>query len=105
MLIDAKDRTASEKSYIKSRNKITRGLIVSEDAIRTVSENWNREWGIYPNLGIGEPSPDGVVDDIHSDENFINLIEKAVSMGATILGACCGSDIRHIKLISRKFTG
>jgi len=48
MLIDAKDRTASEKSYIKSRNKITRGLIVSEDATRTDQIlNYNIENGDF----------------------------------------------------------
>ena len=35
MLIDDKDRTASEVSYVKSRNKIKKGLMLSEDYDRT----------------------------------------------------------------------
>ena len=35
MLIEDENRTASERSYIKSRNKIKRGLIISEDIERT----------------------------------------------------------------------
>ena len=77
----------------------------TQDAINIVSENWNGEWGIYPNLGIGEPSPDGIIESVHSDEDYISLMDESVKLGATILGACCGSNTRHIKLISRKFAG
>lgn len=35
LLIPVKDRTASEISYVKSRNKIKRGLMISEDIDRT----------------------------------------------------------------------
>ena len=63
--------------------------------------NWNKEWGIYPNLGIGEPSPDGIIEHIHSNEEFLSIINEAKKLGANLLGACCGSDVNHIKLISK----
>ena len=71
----------------------------TKEAMSIVSENWKREWGIYPNLGIGEASSDGVVNHIHSDEEFLSIIDKAKELGVSILGGCCGSDINHIKLI------
>ncbi len=70
-------------------------------AMEIVSKNWKREWGIYPNLGIGEPSPDGIISDIHSDKEFLSIIDRAKELGASILGGCCGSDINHIKLIAK----
>ena len=65
-----------------------------------MAKNWNKEWGIYPNLGIGEPSPDGIINHIYSNEEFLNVINKAKNLGANALGGCCGSDINHIKLIA-----
>ena len=31
----------------------------TEKAMILLTENWTGKWGIYPNLGIGEPSPNG----------------------------------------------
>jgi len=72
-------------------------------ALDTIQKCWNREWGIYPNLGLGEPSPDGIIDNFSNIEDLIKISKKAVSLGATILGGCCGSSYRHIKAISREF--
>ena len=69
-------------------------------AINILDNYWNREWGIYPNLGIGEPSPDGIINEISSDDEFLRLIKKSIELGGTILGGCCGSTTQHIKLIS-----
>ena len=70
------------------------------DAMDIVAKNWQRNWGIYPNLGIGEPSPDGIINRIYSDEEYISVIDKTIELGATIVGGCCGSNINHIKLIA-----
>ena len=72
----------------------------TKKAMHILSENWKKEWGIYPNLGIGEPSPDGIIKNIHSDRKFLNIIKDAMAIGATVLGGCCGSGVRHIKLIT-----
>ena len=72
-------------------------------ALDTIQKCWNREWGIYPNLGLGEPSPDGIIDNFSNIEDLIKISKKAVSLGATILGGCCGSSFRHIRAISREF--
>ena len=49
-----------------------------EKALEIVSKNWNKEWGIYPNLGVGEPNPDGIIDTIYSDKDFINVFTPFV---------------------------
>ena len=72
-------------------------MINSERCI--VSENWNKEWGIYPNLGTGEPSPDGIIEHIHSNQEFLTIIKKAKNLGASIVGGCCGSTPEHIKIL------
>jgi homocysteine S-methyltransferase len=72
-------------------------------ALDNLTECWKGEWGIYPNLGIGEPSSDGVINNFSQTEDFIEVLKRAVSLGATILGGCCGSDYSHIRLLSEKF--
>ena len=72
----------------------------TKEAMSLVSENWTRGWGIYPNLGIGEPSPSGIIEHIHSNKEFLEIIKEAKKLGANVLGGCCGSDVNHIKLIA-----
>ena len=72
----------------------------TKDAMKIVAENWKKAWGIYPNLGVGEPSPDGIINQIYSDEEYISVIDKSITLGAKILGGCCGSSINHIQLIA-----
>ena len=70
----------------------------TKESLKIVSENC-LTWGIYPNLGIGEPSPDGVISNYYSDEDFLNLCKKAIDLGASVIGGCCGTSPRHIKLL------
>lgn len=68
-------------------------------SIYILSNNYSGQWGIYPNLGLGEPSPDGIITSVYSDEKFINLIDTALTNGANVLGGCCGVSPRHIQMI------
>ena len=68
-------------------------------SMNIISENWTGSWGIYPNLGIGEPSIDGRITKYSSMDDFSDLITQAINIGANILGACCGSSPEHIKQI------
>ena len=70
----------------------------TRESMKIISKNFSK-WGIYPNLGIGEPSPDGVISDYYTDEDFINICKDAINLGASIIGGCCGSSPRHIKLL------
>jgi S-methylmethionine-dependent homocysteine/selenocysteine methylase len=63
---------------------------------------WNKRWGIYPNLGLGEPSSDGNIQKIHSDEEFLSICKQAIKLGASIIGGCCGSSAKHISLLKNK---
>ena len=68
-------------------------------ALDIISSSWNSKWGIYPNLGIGDPNPDGNIKNISEDKEVIDLIDAAISLNVNIIGGCCGSTPRHIKLI------
>ena len=68
-----------------------------------IKEHWNHKWGIYPNFGVGDPSPDGVITNFSYIEDFFKVSKKAVDLGATILGGCCGTNYKHIKALSEQF--
>ena len=76
-------------------------LELTLDALDLLSENVRCEWGIYPNLGMGPPSPDGKISELQSDDNLLSLVEAAIEKGASVIGGCCGSSPRHISLISK----
>ena len=73
----------------------------TNDASSIISKNWNKRWGIYPNLGVGEPSPDGNIKELHSDKEFLYTCKKAINLGATIIGGCCGTNPNHIKILKK----
>jgi homocysteine S-methyltransferase len=73
-------------------------------AIDNFVDIWPGDWGIYPNLGIGEPDSVGIIKNTFQNDEFLSLMRKAVTKGATILGGCCGSTPRHITLIKNEFS-
>ena len=69
---------------------------------KVVKDVWLRKWGVYPNIGIGEPSPDGIIENYHSDEEFLIMIDQIIDLGVDIIGGCCGSNFHHIDLIKNR---
>ena len=73
----------------------------SYNTLKNLTKFWNSDWGIYPNLGIGEPSPDGIISYYNTDEKFLNIIKDSIKLGANIIGGCCGVSPKHIRLINQ----
>ena len=71
-------------------------------ALKIIKKNWSKQWGLYPNIGIGEPSSDGVILNYHSDKEFLKLVDQSMRMGANVIGGCCGSTPNHIRLIKQR---
>ena len=74
-----------------------------KEIVDNIADNLTFPWGIYPNLGIGAPAPNGKITNIVSNQDFLHLIEKSVFKGAKFIGACCGSSPKHIKLLKKIF--
>ena len=68
-------------------------------AVENLVNNWKGYWGVYPNLGKGTPSPDGVINNIYSDKVFISLMDKIILLGGHFVGGCCGSSAHHTALL------
>ena len=72
-------------------------LCLTLGAVDILVDNWPGKWGVYPNLGIGGPSPDGNISHYEKIDLFISTMERIMSKNPFILGACCGSSSNHIK--------
>ena len=70
-------------------------------AVEKLVDNWTGNWGAYPNLGIGEPSPDGNIQHYEEMNKFVSTMEKIIEKQPFVLGACCGSSPRHIAELIR----
>jgi len=70
-------------------------------AVEKLVDRFSSKWGVYPNLGVGEPSPDGNITNYESMEKFISLIDRVLHLGASVVGACCGSSPEHIAAINK----
>jgi homocysteine S-methyltransferase len=96
-------------SFLK--NYSIEGVLINCSQINVMSAsvdimmaNWCGLWGIYPNLGLGNISPNGSIKETVSDKRFLFLMRTAVNKGAKIIGGCCGSTPHHIKLIKNEFS-
>lgn len=65
--------------------------------IDTLTKHWNRRWGVYPNLGLSQPEPDGTITDLVPLDAFCREAQWYLQSGARILGACCGSTPEYIR--------
>jgi len=73
----------------------------TKKAVDNIVDNWSDSWGIYPNVGIGEPSTDGCITEYESMEKYLSVVEYALSGGASVVGGCCGSSPEHIAEIKK----
>ena len=76
-------------------------LCRTKTAVDNIVDNWSDSWGIYPNLGIGEPSPDGCITKYEPMEKYLSVVEYALNVGASVVGGCCGSSPEHIAEIKK----
>ena len=69
------------------------------DCIETIKENFNGPIFAYPDSG-GWLSPNWTFDNVINPKNFIEKVKVWHSLGAQIVGGCCGTSPDHIKAIS-----
>lgn len=58
---------------------------------------WKKSWGIYPNLGLTDFNNDYF--EIITDGEFKKNFEKYLELNPDVVGACCGSTPKHIKML------
>jgi len=71
----------------------------TNEAIELIIENWTKSWGVYPNVGLSMPSKEGIIGRKLSVDGFIEQVNSYFDAGASVIGACCGSNPSYIKAI------
>jgi len=71
----------------------------TDQTLGKMISNWVGGWGVYPNLGLSEPEPDGRMEKKVNDQSFKNIISQYLEMKPMVIGSCCGSTPKHTKII------
>ena len=91
---------------LANKNKIDMVLInctpihIISDALDMFLEYRKGKWGVYPNAGENMPTKDGEFVSKIDDESFCRAIEDYITLGASVVGACCGSTPNTVRKIS-----
>ena len=75
------------------------GQMRAVGARKNLTQNWASKWGLYPNLGLNEPEPDGKMVEKVDDLSFGKTIKKYLELEPMVIGACCGSNPKHTDII------
>ena len=70
---------------------------ITADAVDVLLRNWKGSWGVYPNVGAAMPTKEGVIEKKLTIKEFANEINKYLTSGAKVIGACCGSNPEYIR--------
>lgn len=68
------------------------------------SYSLNFEWGFYLNCGKGEPTDEAIKCSLSPDE-YLKDLKKWLPKDPLFVGACCGSNPNHIKVIKEYLDG
>jgi S-methylmethionine-dependent homocysteine/selenocysteine methylase len=71
----------------------------TDRALAGIIDNWDGDWGVYPNLGLTEPEPDGEMKEKVDKQSFKNIISRYIEMNPMVIGSCCGSTPKHTEMI------
>ncbi|MBT3216031.1 MAG: homocysteine S-methyltransferase family protein [Candidatus Marinimicrobia bacterium] len=69
----------------------------TQSALELFLSLWTDKWGVYSNLGVTEFDNDYF--DTINDYNFKESISLYLEHSPSVIGACCGSNPKHIKMI------
>ena len=91
---------------LANKNKIDMVLInctpinIISDALDIFLGYRKGKWGIYPNAGEHMPTKDGKFVSKLDDESFCRTIQDYITLGASVVGSCCGSTPNTVRKIS-----
>ena len=71
----------------------------TNEALDHFISRWGGNWGVYPNMGLKEPEPNGEMDEILNVESFNEIILKFLDWSPSVVGSCCGSTPKHTQVI------
>ena len=91
---------------LASKNKINMVLInctpvnLISEALDIFLGCWKGKWGVYPNAVENMPKEDGEFVSKLDDESFCKAVQDYISLGASVVGSCCGSTPNTVRKIS-----
>lgn len=74
------------------------------EAVREMRELTDRPIVLYPNAGIPRLENNRTVFD-QKPEEMIESLDASIEAGATIIGGCCGTTPRYIRMVAERIKG
>ena len=72
---------------------------ITNEALDIITKYWSKSWGVYPNIGTSIPSKEGIIEEKLSIDDFKEEINNCMNAGASVVGACCGSNPYYINAL------
>ncbi len=69
-------------------------------ALRELSKDYGKPMGAYAHVGRFDP-PDWMFTDEYPPDQYLGAARKWASMGAQVLGGCCGTTPMHIEALKK----
>lgn len=92
--------------YSLAKNKNVKCLLLNCNTVEKTDHileafiaAWGGEWGVYPNMGLSDPEPDGAMDQKVDEQSFRKTISAYLEKNPKVIGSCCGSTPKHTKVI------
>jgi methionine synthase I (cobalamin-dependent) len=85
--------------FIREHSPLAIGInCISSTVFRKIETNFSHNWGFYLNCGSGSTEDEIIECGIDPDE-YLNYVKPVLKYFPSFIGACCGSDPSHIKMI------
>ena len=83
----------SVQVFLINCNKISKTILL----LKQFRLFWDKKWGVYPNLGLTDY--DNNYFKTISKKNFSNGMKNILKYNPDLIGGCCGSTPKHIKIL------
>ena len=68
--------------------------------LRAARSKWKGPLAAYANSGIFFAVPQRNYQEVTAPETYVELVQEWITLGARVVGGCCGIGRDHIRLIS-----
>jgi homocysteine S-methyltransferase len=69
-------------------------------ALRELAKDYSKPMGGYAHVGRFDP-PDWMFTDEYPPDQYLSAAQQWASMGAQVLGGCCGTTPMHIEALKK----
>lgn len=91
--------------FISEHDPLAIGInCISPAQFNVIEKVFSFNWGFYLNCGSGNPE-DTIIQCGFSPKDYLNVVKSSMKYLPSFIGACCGSNPDHIRMIKEYLDG